>query len=299
MGSTFSCRRADEGSLELPPRQIRTRQIKTYWGKHRHNIVHVHNEDLRKDHEEPKLLLPYHQVSKPVPPEYSGLIRPAMMARDPANRPVDRDVIRAQVIDLISDDEDEDIPPYDPIAPPPPLDLMAAIPAAARANMDNVYLPNVMHDPNQENVFHDFDDFDIQDPGLERAMIEQYNNIAQLRAAANPNYRPNGGPAANQQENLRPERVQETRAKCVDQLEVVFPGICLKYVSELYDTVSQTSDALIAHILDKLEKGTSYPSSKEMEKSLKRKRELDEDEEAIKKYGAMDRILPGGGRTLT
>lgn len=287
MGSAYSCRRTDEGSIELPPRQI-----KTYWARNRHNITHVHNGDLRKDHEDPKVLLPYHRIPKPLPPKYSKITQPATMARDPAKRPVHRHIEEFPVIDLVSDDEDEDLPAFEPMVPPPPHQFMAAVPAVAQANLNHIYLPNMMHDPNQEDIFHDFDDFDIQDPGLERAIIEQYNNEAQIRAAANPNNEPNGGPAANQQENHRPEPLHETRDMCVNQLKAVFPGICLKYVSELYDTISQSSDALVAHILDKLEKGTSYPSTKEIEKSLKRKRVLDEDEEAIKKYGAVDRVLP-------
>jgi len=90
----------------------------------------------------------------------------------------------------------------------------------------------------------------------------------------------------------QPAVVMETRIECVDTVLMVFPGICRDYVSELYDTISESSDRLIAHILDKMDKGTAYPKARDIQKTLKRKRELDEDEEAARKYGAADRIIP-------
>jgi TRIAD3 protein (E3 ubiquitin-protein ligase RNF216) len=71
----------------------------------------------------------------------------------------------------------------------------------------------------------------------------------------------------------------------------LFPGICRDHVSNLYETISPTSDHMIAHILDRMDKGESYPSAKEITKSLKRKRDIDEDEEAVRKYGAVDRVV--------
>jgi TRIAD3 protein (E3 ubiquitin-protein ligase RNF216) len=53
-----------------------------------------------------------------------------------------------------------------------------------------------------------------------------------------------------------------------------------------------SSEALIAHILNKQDNGTSYPKAKDKLKTLKRKRQPDEDEEAMRKYGAEDRIIP-------
>ncbi|KAK0120488.1 hypothetical protein ONS96_010699 [Cadophora gregata f. sp. sojae] len=93
-----------------------------------------------------------------------------------------------------------------------------------------------------------------------------------------------------------PEAVIEARIDCVDTVVNVFPGICRDYVSELYDTISKSSERLIEHILDKMDKGHSYPNAKEKEKEkqkiLKRKRSYDEDAEAARKYGAPDRIMP-------
>ncbi|KAH7355358.1 hypothetical protein BKA65DRAFT_238525 [Rhexocercosporidium sp. MPI-PUGE-AT-0058] len=98
-----------------------------------------------------------------------------------------------------------------------------------------------------------------------------------------------------------PEEIMETKIDCVDTILTVFPGICRDYVSDLYDTVSQSSEHLIAHILDKMDKGSPYPNAKEKLKKLKRKREVDEDVEAARKYGATDRIMPttvGGIRSF-
>lgn len=87
----------------------------------------------------------------------------------------------------------------------------------------------------------------------------------------------------------------ETKPECIENVILLFPGICEDYVSEKYDTVSKSSDRLIAYILDKIEKGTDYPKAKDKQKVLKRKREVDEDEEAARKYGALDRIIPSVG----
>ncbi|PBP25611.1 ring finger protein, partial [Diplocarpon rosae] len=90
------------------------------------------------------------------------------------------------------------------------------------------------------------------------------------------------------------EDFMDSRVGCVDNLVNIFPGICRDYVSELYDTVSKSSEHLIAHVLDEMEKGASYPNAKDKQKQLKRKRELDEDQEAARKYGASDREIPTG-----
>jgi hypothetical protein len=84
------------------------------------------------------------------------------------------------------------------------------------------------------------------------------------------------------------------KVECVDDVVAVFPDICRDYVSELYDTgVGAIAEPLIAHILDKMDKGTEYPKAKDKLRSLKRKREVDEDEEAAKEYGRVDRDNPG------
>jgi hypothetical protein len=84
--------------------------------------------------------------------------------------------------------------------------------------------------------------------------------------------------------------VIDHKVECVDDVLGVFPDICRDYVSELYDTgVGEVAEQLIAHILDKLDNGSQYPKAKDKLKTLKRKRELDEDEEAVNKYGNIDR----------
>jgi TRIAD3 protein (E3 ubiquitin-protein ligase RNF216) len=84
----------------------------------------------------------------------------------------------------------------------------------------------------------------------------------------------------------------EDKVQVVDTVVAMFPGICRDHVSELYGTISQHSDRLIAHILDKMERGTQYPKAKDKQNILKRKREVDEDEEAARKYTAVDRKVP-------
>ena len=114
-------------------------------------------------------------------------------------------------------------------------------------------------------------------------------------------HRPQASPAIPALQEHIPEEIMETRVDCVDTVVNVFPDICRDYVSELYDKVSQSSERLIAHILDKMDKGSSYPNAKEKQKQLKRKREIDEDAEAARKYGAPDRIMPttvGGIRSF-
>jgi hypothetical protein len=84
----------------------------------------------------------------------------------------------------------------------------------------------------------------------------------------------------------------ESRTNVIVTLLSVFPDICQDYVSELYDTVSPSSDQLVAHILDQTEKGKHYPKSKDKQRNLKRKRDFDEDATAALKYGAADRAPP-------
>jgi hypothetical protein len=279
MGSTFSCSRADKEDHELPPRPVNRNQTLARNGP---KIVHVHNRALRQD--------PH--IPDPAP----------NMAREGAGQ---RIIPPPPIIDLVSDDEDDDLGNYgspfnsspSPAPPAPFLAQQAQLPMHqaldppnAQGVANDVYLPNIMIDQNRANNFQDFDDFDVQDAELERAMFEQYNNDRQRQAAAVPEN--NVMPVGPQQENIPPVPALELRATCIDQVAAVFPGICHHYVSTLYDDISPSSDGLIAHILDKMERGDSYPSAKEVEKSLKRKRTLDEDEEATRKYGAVDRKMP-------
>jgi hypothetical protein len=87
-----------------------------------------------------------------------------------------------------------------------------------------------------------------------------------------------------------PHALIDRKVECVDDVLSVFPDICRDYVSELYDSgVYKIAEHLVAHILDKLDSGTDYPKAKDKLKTLKRKREMDEDEEAANKYGSIDR----------
>jgi hypothetical protein len=86
------------------------------------------------------------------------------------------------------------------------------------------------------------------------------------------------------------------KVECVNDVVAIFPDICRDFVSELYDTeVGATAEPLIAHILDKMDRGIEYPKAKDKIRPLKRKREVDEDEEAAKEYGRADRESSGIG----
>lgn len=298
MGSHFSCRRDPDNDQEQQPAPARPRplqRLKTKFSvrvKHKPpkpKIVHVHNKDLR---------------AGPVPGP------PLEMA----HRGAGHRLIQPPIIDLVSDEEDDHhASPFNASPSPalpapfmaqqgnlPPLQLMNPGPAPNPPQphphrpihqelANGVYLPDIMVNQHEADQFQDFDDFDIRDAELERAMFEQYHNELQRRPA---DPEKNGGPSCQNRENAPSVAAPVSKATSLEQVMAVFPGICQNYVSTLYDTVSPTSDGLIAHILDKMEKGDSYPSAKEVEKSLKRKRTLDEDEAAAKKYGAADRIMP-------
>lgn len=129
------------------------------------------------------------------------------------------------------------------------------------------------------NAFGKFDDLDVQDQDLDRAMMEEFARQPSLRLSE------------PLQENINPlQPIQapvDPRKQCIDQVVDFFPGICRDFVSGLYETVTPVLDGLISHILDK----ESYPKAKDVQKSLKRKRDVDEDEEAAQKYGAADRDM--------
>jgi len=102
------------------------------------------------------------------------------------------------------------------------------------------------------------------------------------------------GPGQSNLEDLAPlnspHALVDNKVECVDDVLSVFPDICRDYVSELYDGgVGEIAEQLVAHILDRLDNGSDYPKAKDKLKTLKRKREVDEDEEAANKYGSIDR----------
>jgi hypothetical protein len=78
------------------------------------------------------------------------------------------------------------------------------------------------------------------------------------------------------------------RAQVINNVSQVFPEICQDYVSQLYDVCDGQSDRLMSAILDKLDKEGAYPKVKKPVLQ-KRKREVDEDEQAQKMYEAEDR----------
>lgn len=82
----------------------------------------------------------------------------------------------------------------------------------------------------------------------------------------------------------------DVKQDCIDDVLTVFPDICRDYVTQLYESgIGEIAELLVAHILDKLDGGTEYPKAKDKLRTLKRKREVDADEEAAKEYGNIDR----------
>jgi len=98
-------------------------------------------------------------------------------------------------------------------------------------------------------------------------------------------------PAAPVRHPPQPVEPPEPQDECIQAVAAVFPGICLDHVAELYNKISKVSERLTAHILDQMEKGIVYPKAKDKAKDLKRKRVVDEIEEAARKYGAPDRVV--------
>jgi hypothetical protein len=145
-------------------------------------------------------------------------------------------------------------------------------------------------------IIEDGDELDVNDPALAQLMMEAFNREHDQQAAR-PAQSASQPPPDHQIQRTSPPML-ETRIQCIDQVLSVFPEICRDYVGELYTTIAQSSDFLIAHILDKADNGTYYPKAKDTQNKLKRKRELDEDEEAARKYGSADRVIPEGAAGL-
>lgn len=141
-------------------------------------------------------------------------------------------------------------------------------------------------------IIEDGDELDVNDPLLAQFMMEGFAREHDEQTARLAEFA--FQPPRDQQNEQDPPPMVETRIQCIDQVLAVFPGICRDYVTELHTTVAQSSDFLIAHILDKIDKGTHYPKAKDTQRTRKRKREVDEDEEAARKYGSADRVIPEG-----
>jgi hypothetical protein len=100
--------------------------------------------------------------------------------------------------------------------------------------------------------------------------------------------RPGPALAPRRTPNPDPDFPPETKDECINKILEVFGDICRDHVSGLYDKVSKSSERILAYIVDKIEKGESYPKPK----VLKRKRQFSEYEEAAQKYATADRIIP-------
>ena len=175
--------------------------------------------------------------------------------------------------------ETEESQPDGIIAPSPPKHGYADV--QAHAGFEAAFL------------IEDGDEFDVNDPFLAQIMEEGFSRERDEEAARPPQATNQSPPS--QPIGLSPPPAVDARVLCVDQVLILFPGICREYVCELYDTGdAKSSDYLIAHILDKIDNGIAYPRAKDTQKSLKRKRETDEDEEAARKYGSADRVMPDG-----
>jgi hypothetical protein len=179
---------------------------------------------------------------------------------------------------------------------PPSLELGAirGTEAAAR-DLDNfapqfnraihIAQQNLMGDEMSLSQNYDnFDALDIQDPELARLMEEEFNAQMGLRQPENDVLSVSSQQAAGQS-----QPTTESKDTCLNMVLIVFPDICPRHVTNLYDTISKHGERVIAHILENMDGGMPYPKAKDTKKPLKRKRELDEDEEATLKYDSPGR----------
>ncbi|KAF4632110.1 hypothetical protein G7Y89_g6019 [Cudoniella acicularis] len=219
------------------------------------------------------------------------------------------------IIDLVSDDDNSDNgdsksdlfvrAPERPLAnqqaqaanPPEPFQQDAA--------MEDLLAAPAPHPVAAHDVWGDYMlDEAFDDEALARAVMEGFNEPQFLpQGAASPQPRDISGAFDQVQPQQQPPQPPamnvETRQDCLDTVVIIFPDICRDHVSSLYNEVAQNSDRIIAYILDKTEKGQPYPKAKDKQKTLKRKREVNEDEAAVLKYGAADRAAPSLGSTRT
>lgn len=142
---------------------------------------------------------------------------------------------------------------------------------------------------NNLNNFDAIDDFEPFQLNLERTGLAAFYQEENRQLMAPQRDEDNPPVALSPRAIERPPNAIDAKATCINMVLMVFPDICDEHVSNLYDTVSQDADSLVAHILENMEKGKPYAKGKATKKTLKRKREVDEDEEAIIKYAAGDR----------
>jgi hypothetical protein len=166
------------------------------------------------------------------------------------------------------------------------------LPGLPAANPDPWRQPN-LHAGN--NNF--FGDYVFDDEMNEEDLAQATQAIIDLEDYDNQPF-PRPGPAAVSASAaaLAPRRPSnpeldfpfETKDECINRILEVFGDICRDHVTGLYDKVSKSSERILAYIVDKIEKGESYPKAK----VLKRKRQFTEYEEAAQKYATADRIIP-------
>ncbi|CAD6446345.1 261b9e22-de22-4335-8a77-c434bd1d6adc [Sclerotinia trifoliorum] len=177
-------------------------------------------------------------------------------------------------------------PPYASRIPGP-----AAAALLNQKSMNN--LPNVKKEEPQID-WADWVDGNYEEE-VNRALWEDYTILAKYNPSSNPNYSfaqsSDSDQPIQQTANNSPQPKMETKMECINAVVAVFPEICRDHVAGLYDSVTPSSDQLIAYILDKADAGSSYPKSKDTQKGLKRKRVLSEEEEAIQKYEAAGRVV--------
>jgi hypothetical protein len=243
------------------------------------------------------------------------------LPRDAGNQP------RQEVIDLISDDEDDesgsedlDFEEGDLFVDAPQSPVRLQDPALGRDQQEAGYniIDLMDHEPLQivplvpaparpasppparNQVWGDYiiddDDFDAAEFARALEHEEEWRFMAEPPAPAVPPIAPHqqaapAPPAAPVQRVPQPAAIAEPKDECIQMVAAVFPGICVDHVSELYNKISKSSERLIAHLLDQMDKGVLYPKAKDKAKDLKRKRDVDEIEEAARKYGAPDRVI--------
>ncbi|CAL3962936.1 unnamed protein product [Diplocarpon coronariae] len=213
--------------------------------------------------------------------------RPELLNRGPQSPSIGGNV----VIDLTSDDEEEGL--FSASAHP-----TKGKRSAARINQDHSNLPPILEAPQEfhqaginrapspvQNGFGDpqqvWGDYFLDANFGEEAMAGAFALDQQFTVHPSPPRQPTQVvPQATQCSAAQlalhipiVEEVTESRVECVDNL---------------------SSEHLTAYVLDKMEKGSFYPNVKDKQKQLKRKREVDEDQEAACKYGASDREIPIG-----
>ncbi|KAI9741460.1 MAG: hypothetical protein M1818_004266 [Claussenomyces sp. TS43310] len=229
-----------------------------------------------------------------------------------------KDFEHGEVIDLISDSDDAEfmsiedssasdgpaLPnPGDPSEIPHNEDLgvsQYSVSGTLRAPNQNINAgPIRLPDPQQQGLEHFYDPFDqyMGDPGNAQGDSLTRTRVAEIFDLPQEHHHfvqdEDDDFLAGLAFSNSPQQsagCSETRTQCTDGVLAVFPDICPEYVSKLYDGgVNQVANKLITQILDNMESGTQYPQAKDTLKSLKRKREMDGDEEAANKYGDINR----------